>query len=171
MNLAGQKRMDGRADSGEFETTLRLIASLPAPEGLAERMQAGLRASAGASGGRARVIAWPAALRSENGWLQSSLARSAAAAAIAVVVAGGGWGVYSRVQPKQQNRAVTVSPHIAVQGGFSSAGARRTPQTLNGPEVARPATIGTQAGKAAAQASVRQGKNASGKRAVAPTTR
>jgi len=173
MTLSNQERIDGGADSGEFETTLRLIASLPAPEGLVERMQAGLRAAPIA--GRARVLAWPAALRPESGWLQSSLARSAAAAAIVAVVAGGGWGVYSRVQPKQQNRAITVSPHAATQGGFSSAGAMRTPQTLNGPMTARPGTIGTQAakaaGKAAAQTPVQRGKNATGKKAVAPTTR
>jgi hypothetical protein len=175
MNLADQERIDGRADSCEFEATLRLISSLPAPEGLTERMQAGLRAGTGTSTGRARVLAWPAGLRSENGWLQSSLARSAAAAAIAIVVAGGGWGVYSRVQPKQSNRAVTISPRVAVPGGFSSAGAMRTPQTLNGPEVARPGAIGTQAakadGRATTPATVRRGKSAAGKKTVAPATR
>lgn len=171
MNLPDQKRIDGRADSGEFEATLRLIASLPAPEGLAERMQAGLRAATGASGSRARVLAWPEALRSRNGWLQSSLARSAAAAAIAAVVAGGGWGVYSRVQPKQSNRAIIVSPRVAVPGGFSSAGAMRTPQTLNGPVAVRPVTVGVQAGKNAVQAPVGQGKSATGKKAIVPAVR
>ncbi|MGA3009500.1 MAG: hypothetical protein ABSD72_04500 [Terracidiphilus sp.] len=175
MNLSNQKRIDGKSESGEFESTLRLIASLPAPEGLTERVQAGLSAANGASGSRTRVLAWPAALRSQNGWLQSSLARSAAAVAIAAVVVGGGWGVYSRVQPKQLNRAITVSPRIASQGGFSSAGAMRTPQTLNGPEVVHPATIGTQTAKVARKAvtpmPVRRGKSASGKKAAAPATR
>jgi hypothetical protein len=175
MNLSNQKRIDGRADSGEFEATLRLIAGLPSPEGLAERVQAGLSAATGASAGRARVLAWPVALRSQNGWLQSSLARSAAAVAIAAVVVGGGWGVYSRVQPEQQNRAITVSPRTATQGGFSSAGAMRTPQTLNGPVAARPATIVTQpakpAGKSAAQTPVRRSQSATGKKAVAPAIR
>ncbi|MFY9852745.1 MAG: hypothetical protein WAK26_02565 [Terracidiphilus sp.] len=174
MNLSSQKRIEGRADSREFESTLRMIASLPAPEGLAERVQAGLRAAPAV--GRTRILAWPAALRMESGWLQNSLARSAAAAAIAAVVAGGGWGVYSRVQPKQLNRAITVSPRVAVSSGFSSAGAMRTPQTLIGPVAARPATIGTQTGKAvgkpAASTLVRRGKSsATDKKAVAPTAR
>jgi hypothetical protein len=51
----------------------------------------------------------------------------------------------------------------------------RTPQTLNGPVVARPGTIGPQvanvAGKPAAQTPVRRGKIAKDKKVVAPTTR
>ena len=126
------------ARSGDFEETLRLIASLPAPEGLEERVQAGLRtAPQFRLRGRARILAWPAALRMENGWLQSSLARSAAAAAIAAVVAGGGWSVYSRVQLNQAQRGIAL-PRVAMPSGFSSAGAMRTPRTLNGPVVARP---------------------------------
>jgi hypothetical protein len=184
MNSSTQKRFAGRTGpggfsaSGEFESTLRLIAGLPAPEGLAERVQAGLLAApcaaSGRATGRARILAWPAALRLENGWLQSSLARSAAAAAIAAVVAGGGWGVYSRVQFNQPQRGIAL-PHLAAPGGFSSAGAMRTPQTLNGPMAARPGTIGTQAakaaGKAVVQTPVRRGKIATGKKAVAPTGR
>lgn len=179
MKLSDQKRIDGGSGagdfpaSGEFESTLRLIASLPAPERLAERVQAGLHATPIA--GSARILAWPAALRRQNGWLQSSLARSAAAAAIAAVVAGGGWGVYSRVQPKQSNRAITVSPRLAAPGGFSSAGAMRTPQTLNGPVVAQLATAAPKtakvAGKPAVKTPVHRGKSASAKKAVAPTTR
>jgi hypothetical protein len=173
MNLSSQKRFSGKADAGEFETTLRLIASLPAPEGLAERVQAGLKAAPCAAAGNARILAWPKALRLENGWWQSSLARSVAAAAIAAVVAGGGWSVYSRVQMNQAERAI-VLPRVAAPGGFSSAGAMRTPQTLNGPAAARPVTVGTQAAKAdgkPAQTPVRRGKIAPGKKAVSPTTR
>jgi len=183
MNLLNQKRIVNRSDSGgfpasgELESTLRLIASLPAPEGLAERVQAGLRAApltvSGAAAGRARILAWPAALRMENGWLQSSLARSAAAAAIAAVVAGGGWSVYSRVQLNQAQRGIAL-PRVAMPSGFSSAGAMRTPRTLNGPVVARPETVGTQAAKAAGKPAGpkpdRRSKIATGKKVVAPTT-
>jgi hypothetical protein len=66
--------------------------------------------------------------------------RSAAAAAIVFVVAGGGWGIYSRVLPGQPARVIAQPPHGPSSGGFSSAGAMRTPQTLNGPVVAHPAT-------------------------------
>lgn len=161
MNLLNQKRIDGRSDSSEFESTLRMIASLPAPEGLAERVQAGLRTAphtaSVAAAGRARILAWPKALRLENGSWQSSLARSAAAAVIAAVVAGGSWSVYSRVQLNEAQRGIAL-PRVAMPSGFSSAGAMRTPQTLNGPRVARPATV-------------RRGKSASDKKVVTPTTR
>jgi hypothetical protein len=139
MNSSDQSPFAGSSGSGEFESTLRMIASLPAPAGLAERVEAGLRAAPRTTAGRARVLAWPVALRLENAWVHSSLARSAAAAAIAFVVIGGGWGVYSRVQPAQPARFVAPL-RAAPQGGFSSAGAMRTPQTLNGPVAVQPAT-------------------------------
>ena len=72
------------------EDTLRLIANLPAPQGLEDRLIEGLR-SAPRQG---RVLSWPGAMSSSRDWL-----RTAAAAAIAFVIVGGGWGVYSRVQP------------------------------------------------------------------------
>lgn len=120
---------------GEAENTLRLIASLPVPEGLEDRLKDGLRAAPRTG----RVLQWPAALRPNQGWLQSKVARGAAAAAIVIVVAGGGWGMYSRVQPVQAPEAIAM-PHVAAPGGFSSAGAMRTPQTLKGPVLAHPVT-------------------------------
>ena len=113
------------------EETLRLIASLPAPEGLEKRIEAGLRATPR----RARILPWPM----ENAWV-----RAAAAAAIVFVVVGGGWGVVSLVQPSQPARGIavpTVAPHGTAPGGFSNAGAMRTPQTLDHPVVAQPATV------------------------------
>jgi hypothetical protein len=114
----------------EFEQTLRLIASLPAPEGLAERVQAGLKA---AGPQKARLLAWPT-LRLES-VLDSGWVRSAAAAALVAVVVGGGWGIASRVQPAQTGRTIVLPPRVGTSGGFSNAGAMRTPQTLNGPVV------------------------------------
>ena len=113
------------------ESTLRLIATLPAPEGLEDRVQAALQAAPRAG----RVLAWPAALRPDSDWL-----RSAAAAAIVLVVAGGGWGIYSHVQPGGPERGVAAPMRVVAPAGFSSAGAMRTPQTLTGPVVAHPAT-------------------------------
>jgi hypothetical protein len=152
--------------SSEFEATLRLIASLPAPEGLEERVEAGLHKAPH----RARILQWPVALRLENAWV-----RTAAAAAIVFVVVGGGWGISSRVQPVPQMRAITVPPHISAQGGFSSAGAMRTPQTLNGPVVAHPAKTPRAQTKAAASARAktpaRHGKPVPAKNPSAPTPR
>jgi len=113
---------------GEAEKTLRLIASLPAPEGLEGRVHHSLRAAPR----RARVLAWPASFTPAGGWL-----RGAAAAAIVFVVAGGGWGIYSRVQPGQP-AAESVMPHVGAPGGFSEGGAVRRPPTLVGPVVDHP---------------------------------
>lgn len=124
------------------EATLRLIATLPAPEGLAERVQLRLDAEPRT----ARVLSWPAALRpgahgSGTGWLRGNAMRTAAAAAIVFAVAGGGWGVYSRVQPASSARIIVMPPRTNSPGAFSNAGAIRTPQTTNGPVLARPATL------------------------------
>ena len=111
------------------EETLRLIASLPAPAGLEDRVHAALR---GVPRG-ARVLAWPAI--SQSGWM-----RTAAAAAIVFVIAAGGWGVYTRVEQGQPAKVIVMPPRMAGPGGFSSAGAMRTPQTITGPTAPAPAT-------------------------------
>ena len=117
------------ATAGEAESTLRLIANLPAPEGLELRVKTALRSTPKRS--TASLFAWPSSpFRS---WAESAWMRGAAAAAIVCVVVGGGWRVYSRVQPKPTALAL---PHVA--GGFSSAGAVRTPHTLDGPTLAHP---------------------------------
>ena len=129
--------------AGSAEATLRLISSLPAPEGLEDRVRFRLAAAPR----RGRILAWPAALRLNRGWV-----RSAAAAAIVLVVAGGGWGVYSRVQRPQPARVIVLTPRAPAQGGFASSGAMRTPQTLNGPVLAHPAAAQPAQGKAPAKA-------------------
>jgi hypothetical protein len=126
---------DARNGTGPGEDTLRVIASLPAPEGLVDRLQQGLRTAPRT----AHVLRWPQVLRPGGGWMQSSMARSAAAAAIVCVVAGGGWRIYSRVQPGPANNVVVMPARIAPPSrGFSSAGAVRVPQTLDGPVLMHP---------------------------------
>jgi len=115
-------------DAGSAEATLQLIARLPVPEGLEDRVKAGLKTVPRTG----RILQWPASLRPTASWM-----RGAAAAAVVFVVAGGGWGIYVRVQPSQPARVI-VMPHVG--GGFSSAGAMRTPQTLNGPIVTETVT-------------------------------
>lgn len=166
MNKTPQKKIDHHcaqsAEASDFEDTLHLIANLPAPQGLEDRVQAALL-KAPRSG---RVLPWPAALRPESGWM-----RTAAAAAIVFVVAGGGWGVYSRVQSGQPARGTVVPPHVAAPAfGFSSAGAMRTPQTLNGPVVPapQPAHSAAKAPAKPAPAAVNQGKTAAAKKAAQP---
>ncbi|MGO9324593.1 MAG: hypothetical protein ACLP07_08535 [Terracidiphilus sp.] len=111
--------------SSPAEETLRLIASLPVPKGLEERVQSALDAAPR----RGRVLAWPRTLRPESGWM-----RSAAAAAIVFVVAGGGWGVYMRVEQNQPAKVIVMPARMPAIGGFGEAGAIRTPQTLPGPK-------------------------------------
>jgi hypothetical protein len=117
------------------EDTLRLIAGLPAPAGLEERVRKALQA-APRSG---RVLAWPARLRAKS-VMESNWMRAAAAAAIVFVVVGGGWGVYSRVQPGPAGKVIVMPQRMPSSGGFSGAGAIRTPQTIPGPKVREQAT-------------------------------
>ncbi|MGA3160288.1 MAG: hypothetical protein ABSC77_03650 [Terracidiphilus sp.] len=163
MNPSSQNQLV--SGSGEFEETLRLIAGLSAPEGLEERVQAGLRTAASEASGRVRILRWPVALRLENVWMQN-LVRAAAAAAIVAVVVGGGWGISSRFQPTQPSSAIAVPPHGNSQGGFSSAGAMRTPQTLNGPVVAPPATAALETNKPAGKTQTRHRKHAAAKKGI-----
>jgi hypothetical protein len=113
---------------GAAEETLRLIAHLPVPQGLEDRLHVALLSRPR----RGRILSWPSAPRMESSWM-----RSAAAAAIVFVVAGGGWGIYTRVQ-QPQAKVIVMPMHVATQGGFSSAGAMRTPNTLNGPVLTHP---------------------------------
>jgi len=125
------------ANTHSGEETLRLIASLPAPEGIEERVHKVLRAAPPCMG---QVVAWPAGAglrvlpQSNHGnWM-----RAAAAAAIVFVVVGGGWGVYSRVEQGQSGKVVVMPARVPASGGFSGAGAIRTPETLPGPKIGEP---------------------------------
>jgi hypothetical protein len=131
MSYPIQNGFSKNSGASEAEETLRLIAHLPAPEGLEDRVQAGLRSAPR----RGWVLAWPRPLPLAGGWL-----RAAAAAAIVLVVAGGGWGIYSRVQPGQPEPGV-AGPRVAGPGQFSTGEAVRRPQTLVGPVVNQPATV------------------------------
>lgn len=115
-------------DRSDAEETLRLVAALSAPAGLEERVHAALEAAPASP----KVLAWPASGSALRSWM-----RGAAAAAIVGVVTGGGWAIYSRVQPAAAPKMVEL-PRVTGSGGFSSAGAMRTPQTLNAPAVTQP---------------------------------
>jgi hypothetical protein len=131
MNPSPQDRFSNPPDISPAEKTLRLIAKLPSPEGLVDRVQARLQTVPPAS----RVWGWPVVLRPSGSWMRGTVVRGAAAAAIVCVVAGGAWGIYMRVPPAAAPTAkVIVMPaRVGSSGGFSSAGAMRTPDTLKGP--------------------------------------
>jgi hypothetical protein len=127
MFMSGPDRERAVKMVGDAEETLRLLTQIAVPEGLEDRVQARLSAEPR----RARILAWPAkAWVGNGGWM-----RTAAAAAIVFVVAGGGWSVYSRVQPGAPANAVVASPHVGTGGSFAEGGAVRRPQTLQGPVV------------------------------------
>ncbi len=118
------------------EETLRIVANLPAPEGLEDRVHAALDSTPQ----RARILSWPTAMKAQSNWM-----RTAAAAAIVFVVVGGGWGVYTRVEPSRAGRVIVMPPRVGAPGGFSGAGAVRMPETIPGP--AAPRALPLQDGK------------------------
>jgi hypothetical protein len=167
MNLSTQNNAsthDGASATGE--ETLRLIAGLPAPQLLEERVKARLSSAART----ARILRWPVPLLRGRVWMNTTVARSAAAAAIVVVVAGGSWGVYSRVQPALPTNVILMPLRTAPSNGFSSAGAIRTPQTLSGSVVVHPAAVMPQQNKPASKsADQTAAKSRQSKRAVTDT--
>jgi hypothetical protein len=130
MNSNPHNPMNSDSGVNSGEDTLRLIAGLPAPAGLEERVHKALRAAPR----NGRVLGWPAKFRAKTA-LESNWMRAAAAAAIVFVVVGGGWGVYSRVQPGQAGKVIVMPQPMPSSGGFAGAGAIRTPETLPGPKV------------------------------------
>ena len=130
--MNSESRFDRSNGAFAAEETLRMIANLPAPEGLEDRVKAGLRSAPKS----ATVIAWP--FPSAGDWMRSAGARGAAAAAIVLAVAGGGWGVYSHIQVAPVPSAL-VDPQLpSAAGRFSTAGAMHVPQTVQGPVIAAP---------------------------------
>lgn len=117
-----------QTDLSHAEETLRLLAELPAPAGLEVRVHAALQAEPRSG----RVLSWP------GRGVAADWRRGVAAAALVAAIAGGSWAVYSRVQPAESMRAVEM-PRVTGSGGFSNAGAMRTPQTLIPPAAEAPA--------------------------------
>jgi hypothetical protein len=158
MNDQTQNEFSYGTNSGmsEAEQTLRLIARLPVPEGLEDRVRTGLAAERTSSRRTATVLQWPAGFRPASSWM-----RAAAAAAIVFVVVGGGWGVYSRVQPPQSAKVIVMPPRVVSPSGFSNAGAMRTPNTLNGPIIANPANANSPQPKTLAPAAKKPVRRAS----------
>lgn len=135
MSSSTQNEFDRNAGAADAEKMLRVIATLPAPEGIEERMKAGLRAAPS----RSVMLEWPGYSRGNRSWMHSSLSRVAAAAAIVAIVAGGGWGVYARFQPAASPTAVAAPQRTGSGSGLSPAGAMRVPKTLDGPVLTTPA--------------------------------
>jgi len=132
MNLFTEDRFGSNAGAHAAEETLRLIATLPAPEGLEDRVKAGLRSAPQ----RGMVVAWP--FSTTQRLMHSAGSRAAAAAAIVLAVAGGGWGVYSHIQIAPVPSAFVEQPLQNGAGRFSTAGAMHVPKTVQGPVVAAP---------------------------------
>jgi hypothetical protein len=135
MSISSQNEFDRSFGATEAEMTLRLVATLPAPEGIEDRVKAALHTAPRST----QVIRWPRA--AGQIWMHGSAMRAAAAAAIVIVVAGGGWEVYSHIHVAPTPAAIAAPPAISGSSGFSTAAGRRTPQTLERPTIAVPVTI------------------------------
>jgi hypothetical protein len=136
MTSPTQNGFDRTAGAIDAERSLRLLASLPAPTGIEDRVKSGLRSASP----QTSAIPWPHSSSGAARWAQSPYMRGAAAAAIVLAVVGGGWGVHSRFQPAPVPAAQVVPQRLdGVSGGISTAGARRTPKTVEVPVIAAPA--------------------------------
>lgn len=137
MSFSTQNNADQSASVMDAEKTLRQIATLPAPEGIADRVKSGLHASPRSGG----VVSWPPSATGAR-WSQGAAMRAAAAAAIVLAVAGGAWEVYTHIQIAPEPAAVATPQHVdGGRGGLSAAGAVRKPQTVEGPVIAVPANV------------------------------
>lgn len=125
----------------QLDATLHLLANLPVPAGLEDRVFAGVLASPRG----ARVLHWPRPFYTQD-WM-----RGIAAAVIVLAVGGGGWGIYSHVERNAPAQVEVTPRRIQQPGAFSSAGVMRRPQTITGPEVNKPAADAPKA-QAAAEA-------------------
>ena len=116
--------------------TLRLLANVPPPEGLTDRIHARVHR---------RLLAQQSALPARSfwfGWQPAMRAQFAAAVVVLVATAAGSWNLYrihsanSATPASQANHAPSVPvapapvPMAASGGGFSTAGAVRMPPTL-----------------------------------------
>ena len=111
----------------EAERTLRLVAELPPPEDLTDRVHQRLaveRESIAEREGAARRGFW-------SFWQPARRLQFAGAALLAIAVAGSTWSVYHSRNGAQAVTPVAPKP-VAPQGtsGFTPAGAERKPSTL-----------------------------------------
>ena len=131
MSLPTRNEFDRSASVADAERTLRAIAKLPAPEGIADRVKTRLHTAPRKAG----AIARPSTVGSGR-WAQFAPLRAAAAAAIVMAVGGGAWELYTHIQIAPQPAAFVAPLHTDGSRGLSSAGAVRKPQTLDGPVLA-----------------------------------
>jgi hypothetical protein len=103
----------------EAEETLRLVATMPPPAELTDRVHQRLAMEKDSAPRRSFWSLWMPAQRFQF----------AAAAVLVVAVAGSTWSVY---HTNRGSKIVAPVPHaVDSGGGFGTAGAERVPPTLN----------------------------------------
>jgi len=135
-NLYNPKQEIGHEAGYEADETLRLLAGLPEPDGLTDRVHRRLALAQNAQAMPERRGFWSL-------WMPARRLQFAGAALLALAVAGSMWSVY-RSHPSTNGQAaggqagVHAVPAAAGQGsspasgdGFHSAGAERVPPTLH----------------------------------------
>jgi len=130
----------------QIDETLHLLAQAEIPAGLEVRLKANLRKAA-SEPRPAKVLSWPQSGNAAIANVASSAFgwhRAVAAIFLAAAILGCAWSVLW--QQKTRSASIEQS-HPMVRplpaGGFSNAGAMRTPRTLEGPMAgpeAHPAT-------------------------------
>jgi hypothetical protein len=118
------------------EDTLRILAALPPPEGMVDRVQARLQTAPRFSTRFGGILPWPVSFA--PAWGYGGMARSAAAAAIVCLVAGGGWQIYSHVQTGPSAQILVMPAPSGPARGFSIGGSVHTPDPVRTPAPARP---------------------------------
>lgn len=120
----------------DAEETLRLVAQLPPPPDIADRVHHRLAAEQMAQASPARRGFWSL-------WMPAQRLQFAAAAVLVIAVAGSTWSVY-HMHPRTTNAAPAAASSApgggtaseGARGGFRSAAAERVPPTLNPIKVA-----------------------------------
>jgi hypothetical protein len=113
-------------NKSQAEETLRLLAELPPPANLTDRVHRRL----------AMEKARPERRSFWSLWMPAQRLQYAAAALLVVAVAGSTWSLYhghpqAEMKPGSHMQTAPVLPSAASAGSFGSAGAERVPPTLN----------------------------------------
>lgn len=120
--------LDGGAKALEYDATLRLLAQVEVPEGLADRVKARLARSTSGN-----VVEWPREQSVGAEWL-----RRAAAAAIFLAVSGGSWAVYTTANGALDTARRGTAPAVLPSqqpGDFGTAGTMKKTNPLMAPVV------------------------------------
>jgi len=124
-------------DLSALDEALKALTCQQAPEGLEDRIEARLRQALAAERTHTSLLQrlqLKFAELSEGlqaNWMQSNALRGSMAVLLAALVIGSGYQIANRSNTAQSPALAPTAPQS--NGGFNSAGAVRTPHTIDGP--------------------------------------